>query len=77
MAPPSERNRLVVLVATPMSLLSTALWVPTSDVGNCSPQAMPVNNMKSALRTPDCGGVMAMAKIATGISNAPARICGL
>ncbi|MNT86245.1 hypothetical protein D3C72_2265120 [compost metagenome] len=77
MAPPSERNRLVVLVATPMSLLATALCVPTSEVGNCSPQAIPVSSMNSALSNADCGGVSAIAKMATGISSAPARICGL
>ncbi|MNO88602.1 hypothetical protein D3C76_800570 [compost metagenome] len=60
-----------------MSLLSTALCVPTSDVGNCSPQAMPVSNMNTALSSDDCGGVMAMAKMATGISSAPVSICGL
>ncbi|MNH44823.1 hypothetical protein D3C79_1071000 [compost metagenome] len=77
MAPPSERNRLVLLVATPMSLLFTALCVATSEVGNCRPQAMPVSSMNSALSNADCGGLSAMPKIANGISSAPARICGL
>ncbi|MNP28982.1 hypothetical protein D3C76_1219870 [compost metagenome] len=77
MAPPRERNRLVVLVATPMSLMSTALCVPTNEVGNCKPQAIPVSSMNTPLSSSACGGVMAMAKMATGIKTAPATICGL
>ncbi|MNN59942.1 hypothetical protein D3C81_1750950 [compost metagenome] len=76
-APPRERNRLVVLVATPMSRCSTEFCVPTSEVGNCMPLEIPQSNMNRPLTSVASGGLSAMPKIATGISIAPVRICGL
>ena len=76
-APPRERNRLVVLVATPMSCTATEFCVPTSEVGNCMPLAKPVSTMNRPVSSTDCGAVKAMPRIATGISSAPVRIKGL
>ncbi|MNH14877.1 hypothetical protein D3C79_744780 [compost metagenome] len=67
----------MVLVATPISRGSTALWVATSEVGNCRPEAIPVNSMNTPLNQAACGGLKAMPTMANGISRAPPRICGL
>ena len=56
-APPRERNRLVVLVATPISRCSTEFCVPTNEVGNCMPAAIPHNNMKTLVSTTAWGAL--------------------
>ena len=67
----------MVLVATPMSRCSTEFCVPTSDVGNCIPPAMPLSNMNRLLSKNAWGGLNAMPRIEIGISTAPVRIIGL
>ncbi|MCY1247490.1 hypothetical protein D9M72_608270 [compost metagenome] len=60
-----------------MSRWSTELCVPTNDVGNCMPEAIPHSSMNKLLTTNACGGLNAMPVIAMGISEAPVRIIGL
>ncbi|MNY35610.1 hypothetical protein D3C86_1700300 [compost metagenome] len=60
-----------------MSVGATAFWVPTSDVGNSAPEAMPVSSMNRPLSSVDCGSVKAMPRMNNGMHSAPVRICGL
>jgi len=76
-APPRERNRLVVLVATPMSRCSTEFCVPTREVGNCIPAAIPQSNMNRLVTATAWGALRAMPRIAIGLSKAPIKIIGL
>ena len=76
-APPSERNRLVVLVATPISRCATLFCAPTREVGNCMPEAIPLSSMNTPLSSSALGGLRAMPRIAKGINTAPPKIIGL
>ncbi|MNG10843.1 hypothetical protein D3C84_943370 [compost metagenome] len=60
-----------------MSRCSTEFCVPTNDVGNCMPEAIPQSSMNRLLTRNACGGLNAMPIIETGISAAPVRIIGL
>ncbi|MNV91911.1 hypothetical protein D3C71_1864560 [compost metagenome] len=60
-----------------MSRCATEFCVPTREVGNCMPAAIPLSSMNRLLRTTACGELKAMPRIASGVSAAPVRIIGL
>ncbi|MNL12055.1 hypothetical protein D3C87_1329160 [compost metagenome] len=60
-----------------MSRCSTEFCVPTNEVGNCMPEAIPLSSMNRLLRTNAWGGLNAMPRIEIGINMAPVRIIGL
>ncbi|MNN77199.1 hypothetical protein D3C81_1936430 [compost metagenome] len=60
-----------------MSRWSTEFCVPTSEVGNCMPEAIPQSSMNRLLNQKAWGGLNAMPRIDSGMSRAPPRIIGL